>query len=103
MTQYPVDVKYEEGMELQAKCDDCLEDGFALPQTIARGYETETNWSKANTFMASKSRLDDDRMKVAKAIAGERNYLVRSFTVAERETMIGLPKGYVSEACKTNL
>jgi hypothetical protein len=100
--QYYVNVQYDEDFEHQASCDTFIDDDFALPQTVARNTDIyHSNWSKANTFMASKVRLDDDRMVVVKEKRNKRGmYLVRTFTVNEREKMMGLPVGYVSEPRK---
>ena len=52
---------------------------------------------KANTFMASKSRLDDKpRMLKVKKENGQ--FIESTFSVYEREIMLGLPKRYVEDA-----
>jgi len=51
---------------------------------------------KANTFMASSSRIDDERMTVVKEI--EKNgYIGRSIMVLERERLMGFPERYVAQ------
>lgn len=56
---------------------------------------------KANTFMASKSRINDDRMMRVRPEGSK--YVADKFSVLERERMLGFPDGYVSEACKFRL
>jgi len=59
---------------------------------------------KANTFMASTSRIDDDRMikvKEEETKEGkEKSYSVHTYSVGEREIMTGLPTGYAQKAMK---
>lgn len=51
---------------------------------------------KANTFMATTSKIDDGRMiKVKKD--GDK-FILSTYSVREREIMIGLPEGYVQKA-----
>ena len=74
-----------------ANPDDNLDDGF---QTLAKVAAAKSNKPiKANTFMALKSNLDDERMfKVKK---DGRKYIRDTYSVREREVMMGLPEGYV--------
>jgi hypothetical protein len=53
---------------------------------------------KANTFMATTSRIDDDRMVKVK-VDGDK-FILSTYSVREREIMIGLPEGYVQKAMK---
>ena len=79
---------------------DLLEEGYTLPEIICKEAKqnTEVIIPKANTFMASKSRIDDARMTKVRKFEG--NYWVSSYSVGERELMAGLPIGYVSNAVK---
>lgn len=65
----------------------CLEEGWILP---GEGPEFE----KANTFLASKGRIDDSRMLKKNRNTREKGYL----SVLERERMLGFPEGYVERA-----
>ena len=54
---------------------------------------------RANTFMASKSRLDDYRMwKIKQVDPVTQDYIVDSINGTEREKMMGYPVGYVKNA-----
>ena len=53
---------------------------------------------KANTFLASKSRVDDERMQKVKYDDNKRHYAVETFTTNDREIMLGFPKGYVEKS-----
>lgn len=55
------------------------------------------NFYKANTFMASQGRLDDARMLKVKEVDGN-DYVAGTFSVLERERMLGYPEGYVENA-----
>jgi len=50
---------------------------------------------KANTFMASKSRLDDDRMLKVRPRTDGPGFLKSYITANEREVMMGFPRNYV--------
>lgn len=95
--QFPVNIEFNPRLDQQARCDDILEDGFALPPHEGPFVGRSETWSKANTLMASKSRLDDDRMLVFKRCEDPDEFEERTFTVTERERMMGLPDGYVSK------
>ena len=73
----------------------CLEDGWSLPVTGEAFTQGKLN--KTNTFLASKARLDDDRMLKMKK-RGDNQFLKGHFSVLERERMLGFPEGYVQEA-----
>lgn len=75
-----------------------LENGFKMPAKCLG--PTPNLVVKANTFMASKGRLDDiPRMMVVKKCPdNEGLYEVGTFSTADREAMLGFPVGYVSKA-----
>ncbi len=84
-----------------------MDDGYTLAQMLINDTESDEDAPsrrlKANTFMASKARLKDDRMCVFKRYEDGnhrnmkgREYLTRAFNVTERERMMGYPEGYVS-------
>jgi hypothetical protein len=80
--------------------DTCLDDGW---KSVARLLPSanENMVYKANTFLASTSRIDDDRMRAKFRVDSEAKYNgsydVQSYSVSERERMMGLPVGYVEE------
>ena len=80
---------------------ECLDDGFTCISSLLR--EMSTSF-KANAFLASQSRVDDSRMfaryKVDTNGIASRKYNVESYSVSERERMMGLPVGYVEEPLK---
>ena len=83
----------------------CLDDGWQHPAVAwaAVNKDFEPSLQKANTFMASKSRLDDQpRMMKVKEV-GHKKFEVGSFSVNERERMLGYPDGYVMRAGKTGI
>ena len=49
----------------------------------------------ANAFLASLSRIDDDRMMKYKP--EEKKYHLETYSISERERMMGLPVGYVKD------
>ena len=73
--------------------------GFIMAETVC-GEEDEDRDGpvilKANTFMASLTRVDDDRMMKVKEVDGQ--FIIGKYSVHEREVMLGLPKGYVGDA-----
>lgn len=54
---------------------------------------------KANTFLASSSKIDDNRMLKLKIVADshqpQNRYYCETYSISERERMMGLPIGYV--------
>jgi hypothetical protein len=58
---------------------------------------TSERFDKANTFLASKMRLDSDSMLKMKA-KGRKRYIKGYYSVLERERMLGFPDGYVKNA-----
>jgi hypothetical protein len=81
----------------QSACS-LLDGGYVMAETVCKDDNGEIIIPKANTFMASKVRIDDDRMiKVKRKGDG---YYIDKYSVSERERMLGLPIGYVSKAVK---
>jgi len=83
-----------EGQDVES----CLTPGFVLPSQIVE----EGITVKANCLMASTSRIDERsslRMYIfdKKCASNKRDYHGRPLTVAERENLMGYPKGYVEE------
>lgn len=55
---------------------------------------------KANAFLASSGRIDDKRMQGRYNIidaTSRSKYIVETYSVAERERMMGLPSGYIEK------
>lgn len=79
--------------------DVSLDEGFLMPERVLEP-ETMCNYArpvvKANAFMASSTRIDDARMIRIKMESGK--YYINTFSVREREKMLGLPLGYVQDA-----
>jgi hypothetical protein len=70
----------------------CLQDGYQHVVHITRPH----TFVKANCFMASKSKIDDDRMIVVEKV--KKKFLKqRTINTPEREDMMGYPKGYVEQ------
>ena len=92
---YPVDFDLT-GVASDSDVRSCLNDGWMHPAD-AQSLGFEAKLRKANTFMASLSRIDDARMTVVKYDASQNAYIGRSITVLERERMMGLPESYVSK------
>jgi len=79
--------------------DHFLDNGYMMIEKIvASDAEKECLPIKANTFMATTVRIDDDRMIKVKKEGDQ--YFVHTYSVREREVMIGLPIGYVETAMK---
>ena len=74
-----------------------LEDNFKMAETICKK-KGIVIIPKTNTFMASKARIDDDRMMKVRKVG--KKYEVGTYSVCERERMLGLPVGYVGKAVK---
>lgn len=84
----------------------CLDDGFALAANII---EPDMSEAKANCFMASKGRIDNDeggRMHIFREYTSNMEgssilkFIRRTFTTVERERLMGFPEGYVEEPGK---
>ena len=66
-----------------------IESGYVMTETVLQGNE-DSLVPKANTFMASKVRIDDARMiKVKRGV--DNNYYIDTYSVSERERMLGFP------------
>jgi sulfur relay (sulfurtransferase) complex TusBCD TusD component (DsrE family) len=80
------------------KPESCLQDHFKIPVNIPQ----PKTLTKTNCFMAHKSRIDDDRMTVAKKVLNEDNEwfetVARPINALERELIMGFPRGYVKKA-----
>lgn len=84
---------------LSTKISDYFEEGVST-SCLREGYRHLANIKrprmivKANCFMASISRVNDDRMIVLKPTR-ENEYTQRCINTEEREDMMGYPKDYV--------
>lgn len=83
-----------------AKSTPDLEDGWMMLGDALKNDENGLNqdgeaYSKANTFMASKTRLDDHPRMSKVRKSGER-FFRGTYSAQEREWMMGFPNGYVS-------
>ena len=76
--------------------DDCLDDGWLSITRLLPEEKVQTY--KANAFLASSSRIDDRRMMGKYQSNASGKYTVKSYSISERERMMGLPVGYVSDA-----
>jgi len=80
--------------------DTCLDNGWESVSKLLYG-DKENVVYKANAFLASESRIDDIRMMGKyKACASTDKYEIQSYSIAEREKMMGLPVGYVEDPIK---
>eukprot|EP00970_Alexandrium_tamarense_P009167 scaffold1803_cov195-Alexandrium_tamarense.AAC.43 len=74
----------------------CLADGWMTPSQMhcyLQGVRTPV--CKSLTFLASSSKIDDERMVKVKI---DRNWIVKGYySVADREVLMGFPRGYVEE------
>jgi site-specific DNA-cytosine methylase len=91
-------IKQTEDFDYGAKIlpETCLEDGYQLGST----YVDPDTIAHCNTFMASLSRIDDERMDIFKKQQqpdGKVRFVKRKINVSEREKMMGYPVGYVSD------
>ncbi len=91
--------KYTDVASEESACK-LLDHGFLMTETVVREEEGDTNVMipKANTFMASKVRIDDDRMIKVREVGDK--WVIDKYSVSERERMSGLPVGYVRMALK---
>jgi len=80
---------YDEAVAI--KPSTCLEQGWVFAG------EDEVECAKANTFMASKGRINDDRMVKVKPLTNG-SYEKGHFSALERERMLGFPERYVKGA-----
>jgi hypothetical protein len=70
----------------------CLQDGYQHAAYI----QELKSIVKAKCFMASKSRVDDDRMIVVKKV-DDKIWKQRTMNTQERKAMMGYPKCYVEK------
>jgi len=97
-TNFPVkSCDYANKSSANISAERCLENGWQLARDIVE----PGPGSKAFTFMASYSRLDDKRMSVYKRDPNNpRYYIQRSITAEERGAMMGFPYGYATDPLK---
>lgn len=80
--------------------DVCLEPGWRSILHLLDEEDVDVMY-KANAFLASLSRVDDTRMKakykVNDAIHSNGKYKIETYSIEERERMMGLPVGYVGK------
>ena len=97
-------VKSTEAIKLVASAvsiDSLLDEGFgAVARLLMSGEELENLPVKSNAFLASLSRIDDGRMIRYKLEGSnkKKTYEIETYSVGERERMMGLPTGYVEKA-----
>lgn len=83
--------------EVSADYDGILDPGYGLVERLT--YDDSAHLTvKANTFLASLTKIDDDRM--LKYSTGAGDFKLESYSVSEREKMMGLPPSYVSGPLK---
>lgn len=77
----------------------CLDDDYRPGMS----FREESTTVKSRCFMASKGRLDDERMLVYKKDVDDNGdfFWGRTITARERERIMGFPEGYVTEAVKS--
>jgi site-specific DNA-cytosine methylase len=96
---YPVDLDFTT-LAASSEVASCLEEGWMHPADAIKEracglLEEAARLRKANSFMASLIRLDDERMTVVKK-SEPGGFVGRSLMVVERERMMGFPEAYVS-------
>ena len=79
---------------------ECLDEGWRSIVDLLPEEEVEVY--KSNAFLASETRIDDHRMegkyKTDDDDSSSRyKYIVATYSVSERERMMGLPVGYVKK------
>jgi site-specific DNA-cytosine methylase len=85
----PLGGDYIEATSSETSLVKCLQDGYQH----AADNEMQNPSVKANCFMATKSRVDDDRMIVVKTAETKK----RTLNTQEREAMMGYPECYVEK------
>jgi len=86
--------------QISADCDGILDSGYGLLERLVCDDKRHIT-VKANTFLASLTKIDDDRMlKYSTGDSGRTKIKVQPYSVTEREKMMGLPAGYVSKPLK---
>jgi site-specific DNA-cytosine methylase len=96
---FPVDLDFTT-LAASSEVASCLEKEWMHPaDAIAKRtderLEEAARLRKSNTFMASLTRIDDERMTVVKK-SEMGGFVGRSMMVVERERMMGFPEAYVS-------
>ena len=81
--------------------DGLLDEGYGAIARLLPGGDKRVT-VKSNAFLASLSRIDDGRMSKYKI---ENNpstarYTIETYSLGEREKMMGLPSGYVEKPLK---
>lgn len=77
--------------------DGILDPGYGIVESLWHDVN-EPLIVKANTFLASLTKIDDDRMlKYSTGDIGRTKIKLEHYSVAERERMMGLPNRYVSK------
>ena len=97
-TNLPVDfLNYDdEYVQVQRESIPILEDGYQMVGNFCKEISSQVP-VKANTFLASESRLDDmPRMLIVKE-EGNDKYIAGTYSMEDRENMMGFPSGYVSD------
>ncbi len=97
-TNLPITFPDEEVDWVQMQSSPILENGFEMLGNLNKDIYDHVS-VKANTFLASESRINDIRMvTVKKSESGK--YISGVYTVHDRENMMGFPREYVSEPLK---
>ncbi len=80
--------------------DQVLDEGYGAVARLVPGCDMNTT-VKANSFLAPSSRIDDERMLKYKVDADSQKpndvHHCETYSVGERERMMGLPIGYVQQ------
>lgn len=82
--------------------DSLLDEGFGAVARLLQDEDEMSTPVKANAFLASLSRIDDNRMmkyEIEDESTSKPNaqYLLKRYSVGERERMMGFPTGYVEK------
>lgn len=85
--------------------DSLLDNGYGAVARLIDGEDEMNMTVKSNAFLASLSRIDDNRMMKYKkdnssASAASTKYKIETYSVGERERMMGLPQSYVGKPLK---
>mmetsp|Transcript_4758 Transcript_4758/g.10215 ORF Transcript_4758/g.10215 Transcript_4758/m.10215 type:complete len:375 (+) Transcript_4758:131-1255(+) len=78
--------------------DGFLDEGYGAVARLLQGEDEENMPIKSNSFLASLSNIDDDRMvkyKLDGTSGRKKKYHIETYSITEREKMMGLPAGYV--------
>ena len=105
-TNLPVDSAESIKLVASAKSvDSLLDDGYGAVARLIEGEDEMNMTVKSNAFLASSARIDDNRMMKYKmdnlsASAASNKYKIETYSVGERERMMGLPHSYVGKPLK---